>query len=131
MKTQVTKKTLYNRRFNKKDLDALRNIDYPPIRRPKTRSECRGGRRPCPFVSCRYHLYLDVTRTGSIQFNFNEEPWEISPSCSLDVAEEGSHILEELGSIFHVCPERIRQIERDVLKKLKASKIVKDWRSAA
>ena len=27
--------------------------------RPKTRAECVGGPRPCPFVSCKCHLYLD------------------------------------------------------------------------
>jgi hypothetical protein len=29
-------------------------------RRPRNRSECKDGPRPCPWVSCRYHLALDV-----------------------------------------------------------------------
>jgi len=127
MKTQITKKSLYNRRLNQKDIEALKDYDYPEgIRRPTSRNECRDDPRPCPFVSCRYHLYLDVTRTGSIQFNFNEEPWEIQQSCSLDVADKGDHILEEIAGVLHVCRERIRQIERDALEKLKW--IEKNWR---
>jgi hypothetical protein len=131
MKRQPKKKTLYNRRLSQKDWDDLKDIDYPPIRRPEFRGECEGGRRPCPFVSCRYHLYLDVTRTGSIVFNFEEEPWEIDPSCALDVAEDGDHILEDIAGFFSVCRERIRQIERDALIKLRWRGKIKDWRTAA
>lgn len=28
--------------------------------RPRTRGECANGPRPCPWVSCRYHLLLEV-----------------------------------------------------------------------
>ncbi len=37
-----------------------------PIVRPKTRGECASGPRPCPWVSCRHHLYLDVDKNGSV-----------------------------------------------------------------
>jgi len=131
MKTQITKKTLYNRRLNQKDFEALKDIDYPEdIKRPVSRNECRNGRRPCPFISCRYHLYLDITRTGSITFNFNEEPWEIPESCSLDIADKGPHILDDIGKYFHVCRERIRQIEAIALRKLRGNKSIKDWSAA-
>ncbi len=36
-------------------------------RRPRVRGDCANGPRPCPWVSCRYHLALHVTATGSIQ----------------------------------------------------------------
>ena len=43
--------------------------------RPKLRSECATGPRPCLFVSCKYHLYLDVNpRTGSVKLNFRTRP---------------------------------------------------------
>src|SRR4029077_6719314 len=29
------------------------------IERPRPRGDCVGGERPCPFVSCAHHLYLD------------------------------------------------------------------------
>src|SRR4030095_9996023 len=34
---------------------------YPEdVERPQTREECTNMQRPCPFVSCAHHLYLDV-----------------------------------------------------------------------
>ncbi|MGN6107941.1 MAG: hypothetical protein ACTHU0_22725 [Kofleriaceae bacterium] len=32
-------------------------LDIP---RPKTRADCRAEARPCPWVSCRHHLLLEV-----------------------------------------------------------------------
>ena len=60
--------------------------------RPKTRSECAEGMRPCPHVSCRHHLYLDVSpKTGAIKLNFPDlDPWELPVSCALDIAEDGA-----------------------------------------
>ena len=42
---------------------------YPEtdLNRPQTRAACVSAERPCPHVSCKYHLYLDVNpETGSI-----------------------------------------------------------------
>lgn len=38
-----------------------------PIR-PRTRGECAGSPRPCPWAGCRYHLLLDLLGS-SIQLN--------------------------------------------------------------
>lgn len=80
--------------------------------RPKTRGECIDGPRPCPFVGCRHHLYLDVSETtGSIKINMPDlEPWEVEQSCSLDVADEGRHTLEEVGALINTTRERVRQL---------------------
>ena len=71
-------------------------LDYE---RPVHRSACREGERPCLYVSCRYHLYLDVNpMTGSIKINFpDKEVWELEETCALDVAERGGITLEEVG----------------------------------
>jgi len=81
--------------------------------RPRTRAECRNEMRPCPWVACKHHLYLDVNpRTGSIKLNFPDlEPWELEHTCALDVAEDGGHTLEEVGDITNLTRERIRQLE--------------------
>lgn len=81
--------------------------------RPKTRAECAEQARPCPWVACKHHLYLDVNpRTGSIKLNFPDlEPWELQHTCALDVAEAGGHTLEEVGDITNLTRERIRQLE--------------------
>jgi hypothetical protein len=89
--------------------------------RPKSRSECVNMERPCLFVSCKYHLYLDVNpRTGSIKLNFpDKEIWEIGETCALDVADKGGITLEEVGDIMNLTRERIRQVEMRGLEKLK------------
>jgi hypothetical protein len=89
--------------------------------RPNTRVDCREGERPCLYVSCRYHLYLDVNPvTGSIKINFpDKEPWELADTCALDVAERGGITLEEVGEIMNLTRERIRQVEVSGLDKLR------------
>jgi hypothetical protein len=88
--------------------------------RPKTRRECAEGPRPCPHVSCRHHLYLDVNpQTGTIKLNFPDlEVWELSVSCALDVADLGGTAIETVGDFLNVTRERIRQIETQALSKL-------------
>jgi len=83
------------------------------IARPLTRAECRDQPRPCPFVSCRHHLYLDVNpETGSIKLNFPHlEPWQMTESCSLDVAEKGQHTAKEVGKIMRLSKQRVSQYE--------------------
>lgn len=93
-------------------------MDYD---KPRTRSECETGQRPCPFVSCKHHLYLDVNpETGSIKLNFPHlEVWEMEETCALDVAARGGITLEEVGEILNLTRERIRQVEVRGLLKLK------------
>jgi hypothetical protein len=77
--------------------------------------------RPCPFVSCSHHLYLDVNpQTGAIKLNFPHlEVWEMAETCSLDVADRGGITLEEVGAILNLTRERIRQVEVRGLSKIK------------
>lgn len=38
--------------------------------RPKTFGDCQDKPDPCPWISCKYHMLLDINpRTGSLQFN--------------------------------------------------------------
>lgn len=69
---------------------ALELDEAEPYWRPQTRGDCAGVPRPCPFIACRHHLYLDVTAVGSVRINFpGLEPSDMHPerSCALDVAE--------------------------------------------
>ncbi|HZZ83545.1 MAG TPA: sigma factor-like helix-turn-helix DNA-binding protein [Anaeromyxobacteraceae bacterium] len=90
--------------------------------RPRSRAECASGPRPCMFVSCKHHLYLDVNpTTGSIKLNFpDKEIWEMAETCALDVADRGGITLEEVGGIMNLTRERIRQVETRGLLKLRA-----------
>lgn len=93
---------------------------YNPDDRPVFRSDCSAIPRPCPYVGCKYNLYLDVSvRTGAIRLNFPDlEPWEMSDSCALDLAERGRLRLEDVGARLNVVRERVRQIELTALAKL-------------
>jgi hypothetical protein len=96
--------------------------------RPRRREDCAQGPRPCPHVSCRHHLYLDVNpQTGTIKLNFPDlEVWELEHSCALDVADQGGTAIETVGDFMNVTRERIRQIETQALAKLSS---VSDTRS--
>ena len=92
---------------------------------PATRGDCLQGedaQRPCPFVSCKHHTYLDVNpRTGSLKLNFPHlEVWDLSESCALDVADRGETTLEAVGVLMNLTRERVRQLETAGLAKLKA-----------
>ena len=88
--------------------------------RPHKRSECAEGPRPCPHVSCRHHLYLDVNpHTGTIKLNFPDlEVWELAFTCALDVADLGGTAIELVGELMNVTRERVRQIETQALSRL-------------
>lgn len=94
------------------------------LSRPKVRGECPSF-RPCPWVSCKYHLYIDVTPTGKVKINFKDlEPHHLLESCALDVADSQTDrmILADIGIIMGgLTRERIRQIEAEALRKYKAA----------
>jgi len=95
----------------KADLDSIR--DELEDLRPKLRSECRDSLRPCIWVSCQYHLYLDVKSNGNITYNFKDlEVWELPETCALDVVEREQGVtLETVGEIMNLTRERVRQVE--------------------
>jgi hypothetical protein len=123
---RVRARTISIKRLSKRELERGRQL-YPDmdIERPMNRTDCFQGphaERPCPFVSCKHHLYLDVNeRTGSIKLNFPDlEVWELPETCALDIADRGGITLEEVGEIMNLTRERIRQLETRGLAKLKA-----------
>jgi len=124
-KRDVRARTISVKRMTKRDLEIGRLL-YPETDyyKPKTRAECVDGARPCPYVSCKYHLYIDVSpRTGAIKLNFPDlEVWELPESCALDVADRGGTTLEDVGAIMNLTRERIRQVEVKALAKLEALK---------
>jgi len=124
-KREVRARTISVKRMTKRELEIGRLL-YPEddYDKPRFRAECAGGPRPCPFVSCKYHLYIDVSaRTGAIKLNFPDlEVWELGESCALDVADRGGTTLEDVGAIMNLTRERIRQVEVKALAKLEALK---------
>ena len=94
---------------------------------PLSRLDCPDIPRPCPYVSCRYNLYADVTASGSLIIR-DCEPDEMpaEASCALDIAEDGAHTQEEIGVLLGVVRQRVIQIEEEALEKLRDQKDVWD-----
>jgi len=112
-------------RKNLRKNDELQSgIDIPDSvfkSRPSIWGDCKNAKRPCPWVGCKHHLYLDVNpETGAIKINFpGLEPWELGETCSLDVSEDRESTLDEIGNLMNLSRERIRQIETIISKKLR------------
>ncbi len=117
----VRARTIPVKRMTKEQL-RIGRILYPETNhwRPGIRGECP-AERPCPFVSCRYNLYLDVDpRTGSIKLNFPDiEPRKMVESCVLDVADRDGVTLDDVGEFMNLTRERIRQVELMGIEKLR------------
>ena len=124
-KREIRARTISVKRMTKRELEIGRLL-YPETDywKPRSRAECADAPRPCPFVSCKYHLFIDVSpRTGAIKLNFPDlEVWELPESCALDVADRGGTTLEDVGAIMNLTRERIRQVEVKALAKLEALK---------
>lgn len=101
-------------------------VDY---QRPRTFAECQraglGDDVPCPFVSCKHHLYLDVNpRNGAIKINFpDRDPVDLTETCAKRVAMRGGATLEEVSQVIGVVRERVRQLECDALAKLRGETV--------
>ncbi len=115
-------KTIAPKRLTRDEKRMAELLVYPEdVERPRSRAECANMPRPCPFVSCEHHLYLDVNpESGAIKLNFPHlEVWEMPETCSLDVADRGGITLEEVGAILNLTRERIRQVEVRGLGKIR------------
>ncbi len=89
-------------------------------RLPLTRAGCADLPRPCPHVGCRHHLFLDAQPGGNLRIAFSDkDPDELEYSCSLDIADGGPRILDEMATVLGVTRERTRQIFERALKKMK------------
>lgn len=76
-------------------------------RRPVTRLDCLPGgpneMRPCPWVSCRYHLGVEIgLDTPGQPYMRTMLEWDTDrgPSCALDVADQGGRMPTEIGNII-------------------------------
>lgn len=122
-RSRARARTISIRRLSKAELNRGRLL-YPETDywKPSTREECKDMERPCPFVSCKFHLFIDVHPVrGAIKLNFPDlEVWEMTETCALDVADRSGITLEEVGEIMNLTRERVRQVETAGLAKLEA-----------
>ena len=95
---------------------------------PQSRGECQSAERPCLFVACKFSLYLDVTRAGSLVVNFADlEPDEMGESCALDIAERGGESLDVVARAMGLTKQRVAQIEDMARGKLAAKRAMGEW----
>src|SRR5436309_16068810 len=58
---RVRSKTIAPKRLTRDERRLSELLVYPDdVDRPQMREHCSQMARPCPFVSCSHHLYLDV-----------------------------------------------------------------------
>jgi hypothetical protein len=97
--------------------DAVESGELPD--RPKSRADCAAGPRPCPWVMCRHHLYLDVRADGVVRVNFPNGPETMLATCALDLADDGPRTLDQVSILMGMSRERVRQLEERALVKLR------------
>lgn len=114
------------RRLVTADVDVVTFSPDDAPARPMRRADCIDGERPCPWVSCRHHLALDVTPFGALALTATATASDdeldldaMTDTCSLDVADRGDHTLEEVGEILGVVRERVRQIIEAALERMR------------
>jgi len=108
-------------RFNKRDLMIGRFL-YPEaenLKRPENRKDCPDI-RPCPYVGCKYNMYLDVTEAGGIR-EPDHEPWDVDPafSCILEIVAAGARTFDEIAEIMGITRQRAQQIFAEGLEKVR------------
>ena len=91
--------------------------DFVEVSRPRTRGDCINGPRPCPWISCRHHLYFSAIKRNLHPAWPGLEPDEMSETCSLDVADRSETTLADIARLMNLSRERVRQLESDALAK--------------
>ena len=111
--------TVAGKRLTRAEQKAANDIEYPDVQRPRTRGDCLEMDRPCPFVSCAHHLYLEPGGAlGSVKLNFPHlEVEQMAHTCCLDLADLGGMTLEAVAEALNLTRERVRQIEVEGLAK--------------
>ena len=87
-------------------------VRLPVLEPPRTRGDCAGGPRPCPWTSCKWHLAPERTRG---------QRTPSAHTCSLDVADLGGQTLDHVGEHLGLTRERVRQLEVGALARVAGS----------
>ena len=138
---RVRAHTIAVNRISKRAWAALRAEQPDANRRhlPMLRAECEPGPRPCPYISCAHHLFLDVSPdNGAIKINFPDLIDEeggidfaaMPETCALDVADGGKHDLDRIGNFINLTGASIRQMDARMLNVLRRHPIlIEAWRA--
>jgi hypothetical protein len=100
------------------DYDQLHASAELAPERPRTRADTVGGPRPCPWVSCKYHLLLDVKPGRGLILNVRQPG---PTTCALDVADEGGATYERIGQLLGLRKQSVRLIQPGAKAKCKST----------
>jgi hypothetical protein len=123
---------------------SLTVLDHPD-ERPQTRGDCKGGERPCPWLSCKFHMLLDVNKHASIHINMDGRPrlkladqhagheafdeaalerlMTMPETCALDVADQGGVGVTRCGEMLAMDKQMVDFIEVDATRKIARSRL--------
>lgn len=103
---------------------------------PTTRADCPTF-RPCPFVSCRYHIQHPVTDRHQAAAVLDPDDWQDdTPTCALDVADapdafahydpvtipaDGMISLTGVARIVGTSRQNMQQMERRAMDRMRAN----------
>lgn len=93
--------------------------------RPRKRSDCERGPRPCPWASCPHSLLVDVTLlrgspTTIVVHDRTEAAIAQGRTCVLDVTEEAPLHQRQIAELLGISHQMVGLIERVALRKLRA-----------
>jgi hypothetical protein len=98
-------------------------------RRPKILADCETGIGPCPWVSCRYNLFIDVVpvpgrpdRPPIVKLTWpGREIDSVGETCALRVAARRGLTHDAVGALMNLTPQRAEQLESIALANLLAA----------
>jgi hypothetical protein len=115
-------------RAEKERIDADPELLADLAARPRRRSECADGPRPCPWASCRYHLGFDITDRGAVQQRFPHlRLSQLRETCALDVADRGGVTLEEVGRLSNTSMQAASQTIEGALAEIRQGGVRRGW----
>jgi hypothetical protein len=124
-----TNRLTVRERAESAELEAHPVVKRLRVLRPQTRGDCKGGMRPCPWVSCTMHLAYDVLPSGALKENFPARKLEeLEETCAVDVADQGPQYLERIGELMGgITMEAVRLIEEDGVAEARALGAAEGW----
>lgn len=79
--------------------------------RPKKRSQCVNGVRPCPWVGCRHHMIWAVNKIDRLSNDqIIEKISQMPETCTLDVADQGGLTFDDMAHVLGLTRSRVAQL---------------------